>query len=601
MSTSLMSILIPASLVALAAPAAAASPVLPPHTRVPVMSVELIPSEPPPAPLGALVSWTASVSYARPGTLWYRFRVRAPGGDLHVARDFSPLATLDWAAIDGEGAYELEVTVRNLATGEIAAASALYPLTSRVTNGEPVISPTAHPLVFLYSAPPCPLGAQMRVQFHSSDGVSQSTPYQACRDGVSMNFYLAGLRPNMTYTVQHTVAGSSTVLAGPALPLATSGVAVTLAGYELMKSTEAPPSPGILLQSTLFQTTVATDLAGNLVWFYPGRLSSLTRPAPNGHFLGLVQTPNAGPSEQILREFDLAGVTVRETNAARINEQLALLGRRPIGGFHHEARALPDGKILALAGVEQILTDVQGPGDVDVLGDMILVLDSDLQVVWTWDAFDHLDPHRPAVLGETCSAATGGCPPFYLALQANDWLHGNSLQLTPDGNILYSSRHQDWILKIAYNNGAGSGEVLWRLGKDGDFRVDSTDPYPWFSHQHDPGFEPGDASTLMVFDNGNTRHGLDSAANSRGQVWQIDETHRVAKLLLNADLGGYSQALGSAQKLPNGNYHFTLGWLPNSSSQSVEVDPAGRIVYALQVQTQEYRSFRMADLYTPDD
>ena len=41
-----------------------------------------------------------------------------------------------------------------------------------------------------------------------------------------------------------------------------------------------------------------------------------------------------------------------------------------------------------------MLTGVQGKGTVDVLGDMILVLDRDLQVVWTWDAFDHLDPHR---------------------------------------------------------------------------------------------------------------------------------------------------------------------------------------------------------------
>jgi hypothetical protein len=85
--------------------------------------------------------------------------------------------------------------------------------------------------------------------------------------------------------------------------------------------------------------------------------------------------------------------------------------------------------VLVLASVEQILTDVQGPGPVDVLGDMILVLDSNLQVTWAWNSFDHLDTSRQAILGETCGLGAGGCAPFYLASTANDWTHGNALQL----------------------------------------------------------------------------------------------------------------------------------------------------------------------------
>ena len=46
----------------------------------------------------------------------------------------------------------------------------------------------------------------------------------------------------------------------------------------------------------------------------------------------------------------------------------------------------------------------------------------------------------------------------------------------------------------------------------------------------------------------------------------------MATLLLNADLGGYSFALGSAQTLANGNFHFDNGFLPDASSQSVEID-----------------------------
>ena len=56
--------------------------------------------------------------------------------------------------------------------------------------------------------------------------------------------------------------------------------------------------------------------------------------------------------------------------------------------------------------VEQVQTDVQGSArSVDAIGDMILVLDQDLRVIWTWDAFDHLDPHRLATLNEVVPGA----------------------------------------------------------------------------------------------------------------------------------------------------------------------------------------------------
>src|SRR5262249_61379533 len=130
------------------------------------------------------------------------------------------------------------------------------------------------------------------------------------------------------------------------------------------------------------------------VWSGPPLLAStFTRPQPDGTFFTIIES-RTDPAKDVIRKFDLMGTTLLETNAARVNEQLAAMGRRPITGFHHEARAIAGGRIVALAGVEQLMTDVQGPGTVDVLGDMILVFDSDMQLVWAWDAFDHLDPSR---------------------------------------------------------------------------------------------------------------------------------------------------------------------------------------------------------------
>src|SRR6058998_1893412 len=77
------------------------------------MSVGLRSSIPSPAPLGKIVTWTASVSEPG-GTIWYRFRGRSVGQDFRVIKDFGPDNALDWTASSSEGFYEIEVTVRNL-------------------------------------------------------------------------------------------------------------------------------------------------------------------------------------------------------------------------------------------------------------------------------------------------------------------------------------------------------------------------------------------------------------------------------------------------------------------------------------------------------
>ena len=591
------------------------------------MSVSLVPSVPSPAPLGTVVVWTASVSNGSAGTYWYRFRtgkesirsVRAaplPGlyrtdagtdltaavsGSLTMAVDYGPNPAFTWSTIDREGLYRVEVSVRNKDTGDVATATASFDFTSLAGAQVPTITPTAHPLVFIYSAPPCAEGSWMAVRFQTLGDRLQQTQSRACDGRNTMNFYIAGLRAGLVYSAWQIVetAGSST--AGIPVSFATSAVPFDFPAVPLTP----PPTPaadGILLQSVLQGPSVATDLAGNLIWYGPFGISYVTRPVTGGTFLGIYDDGTRDSSYQFFREFDFVGNTVAETNAARVSEQLTAMGFHPIDAFHHEARKLPNGDYLVLANSERILTDIQGPGPVDVLGDMILVLDPNLQVKWAWDAFDHLDPHRLAVLGEQCSyGANAGCPSFYLAQTANDWLHGNALELTPDGNILYSIRHQDWIVKIDYRNGAGTGNILWRLGAGGDFQIQSSDAFPWFSHQHDANVEADDV-TLAVFDDGNTRAVSDPTAHSRGQVLHLDEANYTATLVLNADLGAYASALGSAQRLPNGDYHFDVGSAANPSggagyAQSLELNISGDVVYGIQFGTFEYRSFRMRNLY----
>jgi arylsulfate sulfotransferase len=577
------------------------------------MAVTVSASAPSPAKLGSLVTFQTAAGNASAGQTSYRFRARrvsprtiARGEEsFHTIVDFGPKASLEWTTIQAEGVYEIEGSVLDRATGEMARSSIRYEF-SPLAGMSPVVTATAHPLIFIYSAPPCPEGARMRVEFEGG-AVVLRTPYKDCDGRFTMNFYLAGMRAASEYRARHTIELGGAERRGPMVSFTTGIVSLSIPAAAPM-STPVPEHGGILLHSILNANPIATDLNGNLIWYGPAGLSLLTRVGPGGTMLGVFEDGRKEPSYQTFREFDLAGVTVAETNAQQVSDQLAALGLRPITSFHHEAVRLPDGKYLVLAGSEQLMEGTQGEASIDLLGDTILALDRNLQVEWVWDSFDHMDLKRAAILSETCAyPASLACAAFYQAKSAHDWLHGNSLQLTPDGNILYSVRHQDWVVKIDYRNGSGSGEVLWRLGAGGDFQLTGGDESLWFSHQHDAQLLP-DGVSLLLFDNGNTRiwHNADQGS-SRGQLWRLDEERRTATLVLNADLGVNSSALGTAQLLPNGNYHFDAGSVVNPASptqritRALEVDASGNIVWGMQMAAQEYRNFRLQDLYTPPD
>ncbi|MBE0658918.1 MAG: aryl-sulfate sulfotransferase [Bryobacteraceae bacterium] len=553
----------------------------------------------PTQPLGTVFVFQGSPGSTDPGPYQYRFRTRQGDAPFSVVRDFGPSAELIWGSYDVEGRYEIELTLRNTVTRETATTTATLDLFPLANSDFPVVSGTWHPLVFHYAAPACPAGASMKVVWQRPDGGMAEAPAKPC-DGVrTMNFLVAGLRTSSAYTIWHELSGPNLAGKGPDLTFSTPAVEVPVASVQV--SPTGADQPGLVLQSPLGQMIVAHDLQGNIIWFYANDTSNLTRPATGGRFLAIVQDPIQGTEHQAFRLFDLTGLTLKETNAARINEQLAAMDVHEITGFHHEALAMPDGKFLVLASSERILKDVQGAGEVDVVGDTIIVLDQELRVTWVWDSFDHLDPRQMAIMGETCTPAGGGCPAFYKAAVANDWLHSNSLHLAPDGNIIVSVRHLDQIIKIDYQNGVAWGEVLWRFGKDGDFKVESDDPWPWPSHQHDASILYD--GTLLVYDNGNTRRAADALAHSRGQRWELDETTMTARPLLNADLGVYAAALGSAQLLTDGTYHFNSGYLfrpPFSmEAQSVQTDAGGNTVWKCTTPTPVYRTFRMKDLYTP--
>jgi arylsulfate sulfotransferase len=332
--------------------------------------------------------------------------------------------------------------------------------------------------------------------------------------------------------------------------------------------------------------SLVTDLQGNIIWYYPAGAAPI-KPMENGHFILNLSSD--------LREIDLAGNTIHDVSVDQANQSLQAKGYPfSITVFSHDVLTLSNGHWIGLAQSAKDFTDLPGyPGTTSVLGDVLVDLDPSGNVVWAWSAFDYLDVNRHLQ----------GLP---------DWTHSNALVYTPDGNLLLSVRHQSWILKIDYANGAGSGAILWRLGQDGDFTLLGGDPGEWFYAQHDPGLlsTDGSQSTLAVWDNGNLRLDSDDTpcgsspaptCYSRATVFQVDENTRIASLLWQDLPGFYSFWGGSIATLSNGNVEFDVTTTTGgTASQIMEVThtDSPQTVWQLNLTgANAYRGYRIPSLY----
>ena len=584
------------------------------------ITVNLSPSLASPQRLGTAVTFTATASDTNGGKFDFQYSVSRTGQALQIIEDYDISNKLVFAPYLKEGTYTIQVVARNRTSQATGTTSMPFVYAARATT-TPVAHFSANPLVALYSAPLCPVGSTMYVRFTSSSLSNFTTP-QTCDGLTTMNWYIAGMLPATAYVFTYELVTGSTTVAGPPVNYTTGSLPanIPIPPISLIRPVDASTDTGqgvLLLDSTgtngIFYPPIAVDLQGQVIWFYAALANAnqasafFIRPVPNsnGDMLLFINNPSDTIAQQgqIFREIDLSGNTVRQTSVSRINEQLAAMGKYPADDFDHDAVRLPNGHTLLIARQEEIFpAGTQGStAPVDILGDAIIDLDQNLQIAWSWSGYDHLDINRAAVLGEKCGQGQTGCPPLLLAPVANDWLHANCLNYIPaGGDVLLSMRHQDWVAKIDYANGSGSGTVLWELGLDGNFTINSNDVYPWFSHQHDAEYELNTTNLLTVFDNGNTRVAELGPGNSRGMYLNVDETAFQVTPILVADLGVYSKALGSAQLLDNGNFHFDAGIINNTTGQSIEVLPDGTLNYTLQDISATYRSYRMDSLYKLD-
>ena len=595
-------------------------------TRNPNLTITLSPSVPSPSLLDTSITWTATISGGQQGHVYdYQFSTGL-GGQTQIVRDFDAPSSFVWVPWQVEGTYSVTVVVRDITSqpyivySPVTQQYTLLPIVSN--NGQSAVNMTTHPLVALFSAGPCTAGHSMRVRVRQTGSQTSFTTNSLPCSSSSNNFLVAGMLPSTSYQMQWEEYATNYLNDGPELSFTTGHLPNNFPPIEHVtvniRATGHDAAFPVLLWQFLpsfgtpfYYWPEATDLNGNTIWYF-GAQGVITRMEPGGNFFLM--------NVNYLTERDLAGNITLQTNFKIINEQLAAKGYPILDGFNtHETRRLPNGNILLLGTRDEVSTQYQGgtpQHPVDILGDEVLILDHNMQLVWAWDSFAHQDLSREATLDDLCYHNSAGCPPFPAQFQtANDWLHTNAAQLTNDGNILISERSQDWVLKINYGNGHGDGHVMWKMGPYGDFRMLNPpsgcgDPnvFPWFTHQHDAAFQTqnGTAEVMTVFDDGNLRYQqCGNSGNSRGMVLNVSEVAHTVFLQMAADLGQYSFALGSAQQLaspPNPLYYsFGNGLLnlPATAAQATETDPTGHIVFQVQGTEWSYRTYRQKDLYTP--
>lgn len=454
------------------------------------------------------------------------------------------------------------------------------------------VSATPHPLVARYSVQSSE-AASVSVEFGPTTSYGRSTSEVQVSAGAPSDVLVAGMHPATTYHMRAVVRTSSgtfrdtdhifTTGAPPpgTIPVTTVTMNGTPAGgVELL---DLAFSRGEYLASVL-------DLDGSILWYYAydqtlGFPYAL-RPMPNGDMAIVIGTAH-------LREVDLTGTTVHELTLDQLNAKLAAnsFGLQ-VTALHHDVLPMPNGHMLLITEEQRPVLLAGDTTPTTLRGDDVIDLDPSFNPVWTWSAFDHLDVNRRP-------------------MDPVDWTHSNALIYSPaDHNLLLSMRHQHWVLKLDYQDGHGSGAILWRLGPDGDFRLDSSDSQQWFYGQHFAVFADNtqlqSPISLALFDNratnsaGTTCETDNGVCYSRAVILRIDESAMSATIQWQDRLNLYSLWGGSIETLPNGDVEYTLSNpFSGPGSRVAEVNRStNQTIWQMDIQDAlAYRAFRIPSLY----
>ncbi len=482
------------------------------------------PSSPPPIPgQSGTVSISPQYVALAPGQSFQFTATVTGGGQTEWLVNGTAGGNSTTGTVDASGRYTAPATVSESENVTVTVALAGSPQRNYASAVVAIIQPgqvacpgtTGNPQVALYSIY-LPAPGQVSVQFGTTTAYSLNTWRVATpsANGGGVQIYVAGMLGQTLYHMRAQVTLNNGATYSDSDHTCMTGAPPVTSPVQVSAPNGGTPQPGIELWNTILPfdvaQTFATDLKGNVIWTYSYKHSSSDfiqgiQLLPNGNMLLLIsylssQTTSQSPSIlNEVREVDLAGNTVRNITMDALNQRLAASNLRDAEGnlyqlrsFHHSVVALPNGHWVLLADYWKNYSNLPGrSGTTTVIGDALIDVDQNSNPDWVWNAFDHLDINRHP-------------------MNFPDWTHSNDiLYSSDDHNLLLSVRHQNWIIKINFLDGTGSGDIMWRLGEGGDFKlVGATDPVDWFYAQHGMSyFTPNTTGVFRIglMDNGNDR------------------------------------------------------------------------------------------------
>ncbi len=317
----------------------------------------------------------------------------------------------------------------------------------------------------------------------------------------------------------------------------------------------------------------AYDENGELAWYY---YNSEDVPAGNRDLEVLPDGNYLIHIENGFRVITPAGKTVMNVTADEFGYD----------EFHHDVTFTDAGTFIAMATEIKQMETTWADRKVGVKGEVLVEINDKGEVIWEWNSFDHLDTNRLPLKQEVQKKNS-----------VYDWLHANSVQYyAPDDSLVVSFRHQSWVIKIDHQ----TGEVLWKLGRDGDFELvnrNSDTKVAWFSAQHAP--ELHSDGTILIYDNGNER-GWTNELFSRAVIYQLDDEKMEARQIWQYQTDYYTDFVGDVDLLENGNILVTAGGQRNSPgpAQIIEVTPdnPSREVWKMEIPGFDiFRATRISD------
>jgi hypothetical protein len=314
---------------------------------------------------------------------------------------------------------------------------------------------------------------------------------------------------------------------------------------------------------------LAVDSAGHPVYFSPipdGQLAASMRPwryrrePMLAWWQGKVIAPGYGQGEARMLDSAYRPTPVRAANGRQMDL--------------HEFQITPQGTALFTCYPQTVTSDLRkvgGPRDGRVLESIFQEIDlATGRLLLEWRSLDHVEVTES----------------YHPVSEPWDYLHLNSVDVAPDGNLLVSGRHT-WAL---YKLDRRTGAVIWRLGgKRSGFRLGAGAQFSW---QHDGRWpSPG---RITVFDDGSDGP-TTTERHSRGLALRVDEAARTADVARSYPHPGqplHTVAMGSVQTLPSGE--VLIGWGTSPYASQLRADGSLIADWKMVQGQYSYRAYRFA-------